>query len=171
MSEPRTDPDRPKTRSKIRLAEDPCAEDNDLSSGITCLLAATRDLHASTDFRQGLEQVAERLAQYVDYDTFAVLLLDDRGRELHFEYAVGFSPDVQKHWRFGLGQGIVGTVAQSGESILVDDTAEDSRYIHATERVRSELALPLVTKRRTIGVLDLGSYQTHHFDQNQQRLL
>ncbi len=159
------------TDNTIRLPYDSDCEGDDLSSGIACLLAATRDLNAATDFQQGLQQVAERLGQYVHFDTFAVLLLDDHGRELKFEFAVGFPKDVLEHWRFGLGQGIVGTAAQTGESILVHDTAEDTRYIHATDRVRSELALPLVTKRRTIGVLDLGSYEPNSFDREQQRLL
>jgi sigma-B regulation protein RsbU (phosphoserine phosphatase) len=155
----------------IRLPREPECEGEDLSSGIACLLAATRDLNAANDFQQGLQKVAERLSQYVDYDTFAVLLLDDHGRELRFEFAVGFPGDVLEHWRFGMGQGIVGTAAQTGTSILVHDTAEDSRYIHATDQVRSELALPLVTRRRTIGVLDLGSYKPDSFDREQQRLL
>ena len=171
MAAPERDEEERESGTTIRLPLDDDCETDDLGIGLTCLLATTRDLNASTDFRQGLERVAERLRHYVDYDTFAVLLLDDLGRELHFEFAVGFSPDVQQHWRFGLGQGIVGTVAQSGESILVDDTTADPRYIHATDRVRSELALPLVTKRRTIGVLDLGSHQLHHFSRDQQRLL
>jgi sigma-B regulation protein RsbU (phosphoserine phosphatase) len=155
----------------MRLPLDSDCDDNELSTGIACLLAATRDLNAATDFRRGLERVAERLERYVDYDTFAVLLLDDHGRELSFEFAVGFPQDVLEHWKFGLGQGIVGIAAQSGESLLVQDTSGDSRYIHATDRVRSELALPLVTKRRTIGVLDLGSYEPNNFTPEQQRLL
>ena len=155
----------------VPLQTDPDCDGNDLATGISCLLAATRELNAATEFQDGLHLVAKRLKQYVDYDTFAVLLLDDHGRELSFEFAVGFPEDVQQHWRFGLGQGIVGLAAQTGESILVDDTATDSRYIHATDRVRSELALPMTTKRRTIGVLDLGSRHPGKFTSEQQRLL
>ena len=171
MTKPRETQSDETTDNTIRLPREAECEGEDLSSGIACLLAATRDLSAATGFRQGLKKVAERLSQYVDYDTFAVLLLDDHGRELKFEFAVGFPKDVLEHWRFGMGQGIVGTAAQTGDSILVHDTAEDSRYIHATDQVRSELALPMVTRRRTIGVLDLGSYEPNSFDREQQRLL
>lgn len=139
--------------------------------GITCLLAATRELSSATNLTDGLQNVADRLQQYIDYDTFAVLLLDDLGRELHFEFARGFSPEVQKHWRFGLGQGIVGTVAQTHQPLLVGDVQKDDRYIHASDLVRSELALPLATPRRTIGVLDLGSAQKDRFTADHQRLL
>lgn len=142
-----------------------------LLDGVTGLLAAIRDLNSASNLEDGLELLAERLRRYVNYDTLAVLLLDDLGRELHFEFAKGFPVDVAKHWRFGLGQGIVGTVAQTHEPLRVGDTSQDPRYIHASDRVRSELTLPLTTKRRTIGVLDFGSEQTDFFTTEHQSLL
>lgn len=147
------------------------AEECSPAEGIECLLAATRELSAATDLEQGLRSVADELQRFVQYDTFAVLLLDDLGRELHFVYARGFPPEVQEHWRFGLGQGIVGTVAQTQQPLLVEDVDEEERYIHATDLVRSELALPLTTRRRTIGVLDLGSSRKSHFSRAHLRVL
>ena len=58
--------------------------------------------------------MADRLQQYLRFDTFAVLLLDEHGRELRFEFARGFPKDVLEHWRFGLGQGIVGLAGSIG---------------------------------------------------------
>ena len=60
--------------------------------GVECLLAATRELSAATDLDEGLRNVADELQRFVQYDTFAVLLLDDLGRELHFASARGFPP-------------------------------------------------------------------------------
>ncbi len=138
---------------------------------LTCLLAVTRELNASTDLSAGLGRVAERVKQYIDYDTFAVLLLDELGKELRFEFAVGFPPEVARHWRFGMGQGIVGTAAATGQPLLVGDVREDPRYINASDIVRSELAIPLVVKDRTVGVLDVGSTQSDYFTGDDQRLL
>lgn len=138
---------------------------------IACLLSVTQELNASADLASGLARVAERVREYVEYDTFAVLLLDERGKELRFEFASGFPPGVTEHWRFGMGQGIVGTAAETRQPLLVADAQKDPRYINACEDVRSELAIPLLVKGRTIGVLDLGSAQPGYFTADDQRLL
>ena len=138
---------------------------------LTELLAAIQALHAAGELRDGLEAVAEALHRYVPYDNLGVLLLDPRGRELRFAYARGYAPEVERHWRFGLGQGLVGIVAQSGEPILVEDVRLDPRYISGSETLRSELTLPLVVKDRIIGVLDLGAVEPGVFGQAELALL
>lgn len=53
-----------------------------------------------------------------------------------------------------IGQGIVGSVAQSGRYELINDTSEDERYIK-DDRIRlSELAVPILLDNQTIGVID-----------------
>ncbi|MFQ5349479.1 MAG: GAF domain-containing protein, partial [Thermoanaerobaculia bacterium] len=138
---------------------------------LTELLAAIQDLHAASELRQGLEVVADALRRYVAYDNLGVLLLDPRGRELRFAMARGYAPEVEEHWRFGLGQGLVGIAAQSGEAILVEDVRLDPRYISASEPLRAELALPLKVKDRVIGVLDLGAVEPGLFGPEQLALL
>ena len=138
---------------------------------VTCFLAVTQELNAATDLESGLARVAELVKRFVPYTTWAVLLLDDLGHELSFAHAEGFPPQVVKHWRFGMGQGIVGSVARTRQPILVDDVSEDPRYIKAVEDVGSELALPLVAKGRTVGVLDIGGPEPGFFGVEDQRLL
>ena len=138
---------------------------------LTELLAAIQALHAASELRDGLEAVAEALHRYVPYDNLGVLLLDPRGRELRFAFARGYAPEVEQHWRFGLGQGLVGIAAQSGEPILVEDTRLDPRYISASDPTRAELALPLRVKDRVIGVLDLGAAEPGVFGSAELALL
>lgn len=66
-----------------------------------------------------------------------------------------------------MGKGIVGTVAQSGEVVLVADTREDPRYIVDDQVRLSELAVPIIHGGRVIGVLDSehsqpGFYTSEH---------
>ncbi len=138
---------------------------------LTALLEAIQDLHAVPDLRTGLKSVSSALRRYVPFDRIGVLLLDPRGRELRFAFAQGYPPEVEEHWRFGLGQGLVGSAAQSREAILAPDVREDPRYINAASDTRSELALPLEVKGRLIGVLDLSSGEPGLFGAEHLELL
>ncbi|MBN1146614.1 MAG: GAF domain-containing protein [Anaerolineales bacterium] len=65
-------------------------------------------------------------------------------------------------------QGITGWVAQSGEPLLVPDVNQESRYYSLPEasEIRSELAVPLTTKERVIGVLHVQSDRLNAFDES-----
>ena len=98
---------------QVGAAEESSVSDLELSEfqpeseGAThLLLSVTQDLNTASDLQSGLRRVAERLKESINYDTLGILLLDDLGRELRFELAIGFESQVAKHWRFGMGQGI-----------------------------------------------------------------
>lgn len=135
------------------------------------LLAVIQELNAAPDLRTGLARVADLLRCCVPYDNLNVLLLDDLGRELRYELSVGLPAEIAEHWRFGMGQGLVGTAAQTGRVVRVGDVGEDPRYIQAGVPVRSELVVPLVSRGRTVGVLDVGSVQPHRFTEEDEGFL
>lgn len=136
-----------------------------------CVLATIQELNAAPDLRSGLTRVAGILRGVLRNDIFCVLLLDDLGRELRFEIAEGVPPEVTEHWRFGMGQGLVGTVAKNGVAVRVGDVLADPRYIRAVDKLRSEMVVPLSSKGRTIGVLDVGSFEPDHFTDEHEALL
>lgn len=138
---------------------------------LTSLAEAAYELRNSLDLKQALSRVAARVREALAYDTFAVLLLDDTGRELFFEFGVGFPEEVLRHWRFGVGQGLVGAAARSGQTIAVEDVKVDARYIDAGGELASELAIPLLVKKRTIGVLEIGSQSRTFFTPTRRRAL
>ena len=128
------------------------------------LLSAVRAVHAAPDMAAGLRAVAELLQPVLPYDNLAVLVLDDHGRELRIALAIGYPAAVVDHWRFGLGQGLIGSVAESGQPVVCSDTALEPRYLDAVPGTRSEITVPLHSKERVIGVLDLGSRRRGAFE-------
>jgi PAS domain S-box-containing protein len=70
-------------------------------------------------------------------------------------------------------QGITGWVARSGEPLLVNDLSQESRYYGLPEagEMRSELAVPLKTKQRVIGVLHVQSDRLNAFDESDLAVL
>jgi GAF domain-containing protein len=69
------------------------------------------------------------------------------------------------------GAGVVGWVAEHGESQLVLDVKADERYVESLKGTRCELAVPIKTEDRTIGVLNIEHSQPNAFDEQDLDLL
>ncbi len=128
------------------------------------------EINASLDLDEVLAKSAALIKRAVDYDIFAVLLLDEASGELRFRFAIGHRKEVVENWRIPFGHGITGAAA-SGRAIRVPDVRRDPRYINALDSVRSELAAPLMLKGKCIGVLDIQSPELNSFSSEQQHLL
>ncbi len=62
--------------------------------------------------------------------------------------------EIKDPIRIRIGAGIVGSAAQSGQMVVVEDTETDTRYIVDDAERRSEMAIPIVVDGRVIGVVD-----------------
>src|SRR5271163_2073954 len=144
----------------------------DFQSKVDPLLLEVADVVNTTlDLDTTLRRVAELVRKVIDYEIFGILLLNEKTQELYFRFQVGYSPEVAERMRIKVGEGVTGIAAQRREAILVDDVAQDQRYISAVPNVRSELAVPLIIKNRLIGVIDIESPQPNHFTEEHKRLL
>ena len=159
------------TRSTAKPVMLPGVCGGDPLKTLSCLLRAVNDLNSSSDLSAGLEKVASGLRRTIAFDTFALLLLDESGGSLRFDFASGLPMDVIEHWRFGPGQGIAGHVAASGESLMVNDVRDDPRYLRILPEIRAEAAFPLINNQRPIGVLDVGSFTEGFFTEGHRRFL
>jgi len=144
----------------------------DFQSKVDPLLLEVADVVNTTlDLDTTLRRVAELVRKVIDYEIFAILLLNEKTQELRFRFQVGYAREVAERMRVKVGEGVTGMAAQRREAILVDDVSKDPRYISAVPHVRSELAVPLIVKNRLIGVIDIESPQPNHFTEEHKRLL
>ena len=128
-------------------------------------------LNTTLDLDTLLQRVAEVVKRVIDYEIFSILLLNERRQELRFRFQIGHSPEVAERIRVKVGEGVTGRAVQERRAILVDDVSEETEYIEAVARVRSELAVPLITKNKVIGVIDLEARERAYFKEEHARLL
>ncbi len=132
------------------------ATEPDSQSKIEPLLLEVADVVNTTlDLDTTLRRVAELVRKVIDYEIFAILLLNDKTQELRIRFQMGYTREVAERVRIKVGEGVTGVAAQRREPLLVGDVANDSRYISGVPNVRSELAVPLIVKNRLIGVIDI----------------
>lgn len=69
------------------------------------------------------------------------------------------------------GKGIIGTVIQSGESLVLPNVRLDSRYVTGRAGTRSEIAVPIIRDKRPFGALNLESDRVNAFDEQDIEVL
>lgn len=118
--------------------------------------AVTRTL----DRERILEVILNRLSELVAAHNWTLYLLDEDKQELRFELVAGLDRVTLVGATIKVGQGIAGSVAQSGEPCLVPDAEKDPRIDRAVDRstgfvTRSLITLPLKRCEQVIGVLQV----------------
>jgi sigma-B regulation protein RsbU (phosphoserine phosphatase) len=117
-----------------------------------------------------LQRLAEIVRRVVDFETFGVLLLDERGEELVLRKAVNFGAGLERT-SFKVSEGLCGAAVRSRAPVLVGDVRQDPRYLGLVKDTLSELVVPLVHKDRVIGVLDLESPRLARFTERDVKVL
>jgi sigma-B regulation protein RsbU (phosphoserine phosphatase) len=134
------------------------------------LIRLADTLNTTLDLRTLLERASSLVRAVIDYKIFAILLINDRTHDLRMRFQIGHRPEVER-LRIRMGQGVVGQVAQTRQAMLINDVTQTENYIDANPDVRSELAVPLITKNRVIGVIDIQSEQPNYFKPEHLHLL
>jgi sigma-B regulation protein RsbU (phosphoserine phosphatase) len=133
------------------------------------LLEVADTITNTLDLDTLMARVAELVLRIIPYEVFAILLLNEKTQELRIRFQIGHAKEVEK-LRIRMGEGVTGAAAQRREPVLVNDVQKDSRYI-GVPGIASELAIPLITKNKVIGVIDIEAAQPGFFNEEHQRLL
>lgn len=126
------------------------------------LLDITKTISRSLDLDEVLNLVMDTLGSLIPYDAAGIYLIEFgkdkdpyvfkskaiRGYQISFEL---IEP------RLKMGEGFLGTVAQTGKPLISADVAKDERYFAARTKTRSEMLAPIISNDRVIGVFDLES--------------
>ncbi len=135
------------------------------------LLEVADVVNTSLDLDTTLRRVAEVIRKIIDFEIFAIMLLNDKTQELYIKFSIGHLPEVAERARIRVGEGVTGLAVETREAVLVNDVRKEVRYIDALPNVRSELAIPLIVKNKVIGLIDIESVQPNHFTEEHKHLL
>jgi ligand-binding sensor domain-containing protein/putative methionine-R-sulfoxide reductase with GAF domain/anti-sigma regulatory factor (Ser/Thr protein kinase) len=78
---------------------------------------------------------------------------------------------IHKPIEIPVGKGITGTVAQTGIAEIINNTAEDNRYILDDERRSSEIAVPILINHKVVGVIDSEHHEKNFFTARHLQIL
>jgi sigma-B regulation protein RsbU (phosphoserine phosphatase) len=138
---------------------------------LSTLIEINHEITSILDLDELLQKIAELTHRIVPYEIFAIFLVDDEKQELYLRFAIGHPPEVTRNLRIKVGEGVTGTAALERTTVVVDDVRQYPRYIEAVKSARSELAVPLISGNRVVGVLDIESPEPGYFREDQAKLL
>lgn len=118
------------------------SENNNLAN----LYIASFQLHSTLDFPEVLQIIIEIVINLIGAEIFAVMLLDEKTHMLEAVASEGV--DRKAVPKFGMGDGVIGGVAASGENYFVPDL---DRY--EMDLDSPMVCIPLKIKDQCIGVL------------------
>ncbi len=143
----------------------------ELTELLTLMVELSERINSTLDLDELMARIAEIVKRAIDYEVFAILMLNERTQELTVRFSIGHPDELIRNMRIKVGEGIVGRAAQTRRSVLVNDVLKDPAYIRTLSPIRSELAVPLITKGRLIGVIDLEAPWADFFNDSHVSLL
>ena len=115
-------------------------------------------INSSLQLDQVLENIMTTSRSILNADACSLMLVDENSGELVFEVAQGpVANKLKGGLRIKRGQGIAGSVYDTGEPLLIENAYEDSRFNRDFDRMtgyrtKTILCVPLKIKERVIGV-------------------
>jgi two-component system phosphate regulon sensor histidine kinase PhoR len=127
---------------------------------LAALIAAAGSVNQAGDLEQTLESILAEAIRLLRADEGSIMLVTGDGQHLRIRVSRGIPADVVAATRPRMGAGISGYVAASGQPLLIDRATPVERYADPYGRqanLRSALSVPLRTRGRVAGVLNLNA--------------
>lgn len=128
-------------------------------------VAAIYEIGQAIDAKENtglLNTIVAKAAAVMDGQTCSLMLRNPHDGALIIEASFGLSDDIVHGARINVGEGIAGTVAATGEPMLILDVASDPRFggIQSRSDVSGSMCVPL--KGQDGGVSGVLSIRRHH---------
>jgi GAF domain-containing protein/HAMP domain-containing protein len=135
-----------------------------------------RDITGSLNLDELLVKAVNYIRERFDFYHAAIFLLDTQREYAVIREATGEAGAQMKRTGHKLGVGsksIVGYVAGRGESLIINDTINDSTYLPnpLLPDTRAEAAIPLKVGERILGIIDVQSNHPYAFTEDNLRTL
>jgi diguanylate cyclase (GGDEF)-like protein len=109
----------------------------------------------------------ERVMRTLGLNDFCILLYNAEKRMLTCRAGAGMASDLAGEFEIAPGEGVSGRVFETGEPVYLPDVRSSSEFLYYGGRrmdVRSFMCVPLLSKGKTIGVLNVHHSSPNAFD-------
>ncbi len=109
----------------------------------------------------------EKVMQTLGLNDFCILLYNHETRKLACRAGAGRPPEFYADFQVSPGEGVSGRVYESGEMVYIPDVRSSTEFLYYGGKrmdVRSFMCVPLMSKGKVIGVLNVNHSEPNAFD-------
>ncbi len=137
---------------------------------ITLLFEIGTYLSGMLNLEELLQNSAQLIRRSFDFYYIGIAIVNHEKGILELKSFDSEEKVEPKRRKIGFDQGLMGWVVRHGAPLRVDDVQHDKRYLKGIHDVRSEMVIPLKRQDTILGVIDIGSKESHAFGDNDQIL-
>ena len=138
------------------------------------LMEISRDLASTLDLDPLLNRIIEAARDIINAEAASILLYDDAGKQLYFQAATNMDPLMR-----GISvpmDSIAGWIITNRQPVRISDVNKDQRYFKKVAKTvsfatQSIMGVPLITKDKVVGVLEVLNKQQGEFSETDEDLL
>ena len=129
------------------------------------------DMGSTLEVDELVRKIAAAVKQKINYHTFSIFLIDEKQGLLRPKFVIRSNERENQRIVLPVGIGLIGTAAKLNEPLRIADVRMDPRYVNVHSETRSELVVPLTSKGKVVGVVDLESTEVNYFTGYHQQFL
>jgi signal transduction histidine kinase len=144
--------------------------------GYRRLIDIARDLASTLDLDILLNRIVSAASDLTESEAASILLYDDAARQLFFQVATNLDQPTLRGLAVPLEGSIAGWIVTNRQPVRITDARNDPRHFASIETqthiiTRSLLGIPLITKEKIVGVLEVINKQSGEFTNDDEDLL
>jgi len=140
------------------------------------LIEISRDLASTLDLDTLLDDIVRASSDITSAEAASILLYDDTARQLYFQVSTNIDEPTMRGLVVPLEKSIAGWIVTNRESVRIDDVHKDERFFSDMEQTigystKSLLGIPLITKNKIVGVLEVVNKKRGRFTDPDESML
>ncbi|RIK32344.1 MAG: hypothetical protein DCC56_00615 [Anaerolineae bacterium] len=140
------------------------------------LIEISRDLASTLDLDTLLNDIVRAAADITYAEAASILLYDDTARQLYFQVATNIDEPTMRGLVIPLEKSIAGWIVTNRKTVRIEDAHKDERFFEDVEQsigysTKSLLGIPLVTKNKVVGVLEVVNKKRGKFTDPDESML
>ena len=144
--------------------------------GYRRLIDIARDLASTLDLDILLNQIVSAASDLTEAEAASILLYDDAARQLYFQVATNLDQPTMRGLVVPLDASIAGWIVTNHKAARIANVKEDPRHFfpiekHTHNTTCSLLGVPLITKDKVVGVLEVINKQVGEFTEDDEDLM
>jgi signal transduction histidine kinase len=140
------------------------------------LLELTSDLTSTLELSTLLQHIVEAAQELTETEVASLLLYDPKTEHLYFEAATSPIEEAITSTSVPVSNSIAGWILTNQKPLLVEDADNDTRFFNDVDiltsfKTKSILGAPLITKDKTLGVIEVVNKRQGNFQDEDLRML